>query len=393
MEQNRVKRIFEEKKELYINNTSPKTKPTVFILGGQPSSGKSKLNQIAETELGLPLDIIINGDNYRIHHPLYEELKKNPITFSSETQIFSNVFTEGLMAEAINNRLTVSVEGTMRRSEVVENTAHQFKEAGFKVELMCISAPPEFTAINLFSRYASEVQLTGNGRLADFESHNQACTGLLNTLDKAYLNKDIDRIRVYEIFGTSLIADYHREENGQWSIQEKPSEIVARSRDKQLQNTDLVFLMIDKGLTALSIIQEEEIKINLIKQIQNLITITSSIKPTKEITTSPQEDELLDEIDRLTYSVDKFKRYGLDRLWSDCKLYNSNQIFDKERRSTGQITISQAFKMALDNTPIKTSKVTLDAIQSEDTTRLRVNGITIDERLSQDNSRTIGRKR
>lgn len=73
MEQNRVKRIFEEKKELYINNTSPKTKPTVFILGGQPSSGKSKLNQIAETELGLPLDIIINGDNYRIHHQSKED--------------------------------------------------------------------------------------------------------------------------------------------------------------------------------------------------------------------------------------------------------------------------------------------------------------------------------
>ena len=50
------------------------------------------------------------------------------------------MFTEGLIAEAIRNRLSVSVEGTMRRSEVVANTAKQFKKAGYKVELICISA-------------------------------------------------------------------------------------------------------------------------------------------------------------------------------------------------------------------------------------------------------------
>lgn len=76
-----------------------------------------------------------------MHHPRYDELLSDPIAFSSETQNFSNVFTEGLIAEAIRNRLSVSVEGTMRRSDVVANTAKQFKKAGYKVELICISAP------------------------------------------------------------------------------------------------------------------------------------------------------------------------------------------------------------------------------------------------------------
>lgn len=129
-------------------------------------------------------------------------------------------------------------------------------------------APPEFTAINLFSRYAGEGSLTGSGRLANFNSHNQACIGLLKTLDDAYQNKDIDRIRLYAIFGTELIADYNREKSGQWNIQEKPSEIVAKSREIQLSNNDLALVMLDKGLTALSIIKEEDIRHKLISQIQ-----------------------------------------------------------------------------------------------------------------------------
>lgn len=130
----------------------------------------------------------------------------------------------------------------MRRGEVVANTAKQFNRLVLRWSL-CISAPPEFTAINLFSRYAGEVQLTGSGRLANFNSHNQACIGLLKTLDDAYQNKDIDRIRLYAIFGTELIADYNREKSGQWNIQEKPSEIVAKSREIQLSNNDLALVM------------------------------------------------------------------------------------------------------------------------------------------------------
>lgn len=391
MEKSEVEVLFTQLKWKYIKGKEASNEPIAYILGGQPSSGKSGLVKQAKNET--PNVLPINGDKYREHHPHHKELLSKPLSYSTETQIFSNVFTEGLIAEAIKHRLSVSVEGTMRRSEVVANTARNFKQAGFKVELMCISAPPEFTAINLFSRYASEVELTGSGRLADFDSHNQACTGLLKTLDDAYQNKDIDRIRLYAIFGTELIADYNRGKSGQWNIQEKPSELVLKSRDTQFKNRDLVLVMLDKGLTALSIIKEEDIRHKLISQIQNLIRVMSFGYQSKDLSLATYEDKLLDEIDRLTYSVGAFKKYGIDNLWRDCKLYNSSSLFEKERASTGEITISQALKMALDNTPIKTSKVTLDTIQIGDTTQLRVNGNTIDELLNQDNSRTVGRKR
>lgn len=277
MKRSDVEALLAQLKGFYISDKEPSGHPRAIILGGQPSAGKSALAKIAQNEL--PSILTINGDKYREHHPLHKELIKEPLKYSSETQIFSNVFTEGLIDEAIRNRLNVSVEGTMRRSEVVADTTRKFKRAGFEVELMCISAPPELTAVNLFSRYASEVQLMDSGRLADFESHNQACNGILKTLDDAYENTDIDRIRLYALFGMELIADYQRNEDGHWTIQEKPSELIERIRDKQLQNRELVLLLIDKGLTALSIIQDEKIREKLISQLHHLIRRTSTIQP------------------------------------------------------------------------------------------------------------------
>lgn len=304
MDRNSVLALFEQLKDQLLSVKPAHSIPTAYILGGQPSSGKSSLAKIAQTEE--PNLLLINGDEYRVHHPRYDELLSDPIAFSRETQIFSNVFTEGLIAEAIRNRLSVSVEGTMRRSEVVANTAKQFKKAGYKVELICISAPYEFTAINLFSRFAGEVQSIGNGRLADFESHHQACIGIPKTLDDAYEDKNIDRIRLYSIFGIDLIADYKRV-NGEWSINVKPSEIIETSRNAQLQNPRIVFPILDKGLAALGIIQEESIRRELLNQIQALMKTIPSLDQGNDMVSTIREDNLLDEIDRLTYNVELFK--------------------------------------------------------------------------------------
>ena len=390
MDRNSVLALFEQLKDQLVSVKSAHSIPTAYILGGQPSSGKSSLAKIAQTEE--PNLLLINGDEYRVHHPRYDELLSDPIAFSRETQIFSNVFTEGLIAEAIRNRLSVSVEGTMRRSEVVANTAKQFKKAGYKVELICISAPYEFTAINLFSRFAGEVQSLGNGRLADFESHHQACIGIPKTLDDAYEDTNIDRIRLYSIFGIDLIADYKRV-NGQWSIKEKPSEIIAASRNAQLQNPRIVFPILDKGLAALGIIQEESIRKELLKQIQVLMKTIPSLNRGNDMASTIREDNLLDEIDRLTYSVELFKKSGIDTLWRECKEYNSSPLYKRERASTGELTISQALRMGLDKTAIKTQDVTLDTAQSGNGLHLRVNGKTIDERQKEENAKSIGMKR
>lgn len=66
----------------------------------------------------------------------------------------------------------------------------------------------------------------------------------------------------------------------------------------------------------------------------------------KDLSLATYEDKLLDEIDRLTYSVGAFKKYGIYNLWRECNLYNSSSLFEKERVKTGEITISSSTEMA-----------------------------------------------
>lgn len=164
MERIEVERIFNEVKDELLKNTRSASKPIVYILGGQGSSGKSSLGKVAFNSSNL---LQVDGDLYRGLHPDASILIKEPLTYSEKTQIFSNVFTEGLIEEAIKRRISLSIEGTMRRSEVVQRTIDKFKNASFRVELVCIIAPEELTAINLHYRYAKEIEFKGEGRLAD----------------------------------------------------------------------------------------------------------------------------------------------------------------------------------------------------------------------------------
>lgn len=211
-------------------------------------------------------------------------------------------------------------------------------------------------------------------------------------MDDAYEDKNIDRIRLYSIFGIDLIADYKRV-NGEWSINVKPSDIIVASRKAQLQNPRIVFPILDKGLAALGIIQEESIRKELLKQIQVLMKTIPSLNRGNDMASTIREDNLLDEIDRLTYSVELFKKSGIDTLWRECKEYNSSPLYKRERASTGELTISQALRMGLDKTAIKTQDVTLDTAQSGNGLHLRVNGKTIDERQKEENAKSIGMKR
>lgn len=371
MERIEVERIFNEVKDDLLKNTRSTSKPIVYILGGQGSSGKSSLGKVAFNSSNL---LQVDGDLYRGLHPDASILIKEPLTYSEKTQIFSNVFTEGLIKEAIKRRVSLSIEGTMRRSEVVQRTIEIFKNASYRVELVCIIAPAEFTAINLHYRYAKEIEFKGEGRLADISSHNEASKGLLTTLDTAFNSKVADRIQLYEMFGRSLIADY-RNVGGVWNNVTPPSIISLQSRKAQLKDTTLAIQIVERGIEAMALIQDNLLRMSLQNRINNLlVTLQNSYNQGSHLERGLEYSYLLDEIDRLTYGVEYFKSKGLDTLWLECKHYNDCPRFENERKRSGSISISQAFRMALDNSSIKKAEVLLDVVKVNDGFHLRLNG-------------------
>ena len=271
MDLHKVKKIYQEEKEKLLRNLIPQEKPLAFILGGQPASGKSKLAKEFMGNFSNDNILFVNGDIYREFHPNRQELINNPLSYSKETQVFSNVFTENLIREAIENKYNIMVEGTMRNPQVPYNTAKMFKENGYEVEILAISAPSVFTELGLYNRYQEEINFQGWGRLAEIESHNSAVSGILASLDLLYNEKAVDKIHLYSYQAEKHIVSFSLQ-NNEWDIDDLPSNYIIDAREIQLQRKENIAKLIERGENTLSQISDNlKPKVNeILEKLKNL---------------------------------------------------------------------------------------------------------------------------
>lgn len=273
-----VKRIFELIKDEYLSGYKGNNHPVAFLLGGQGSVGKGQLSRvIVNQNSDLQKIFFINGDVYRNEHPDNKRLQHSPETYSSETQIFSSVFTEGFIKESIKRRLNVSVEGTMRNPNTPLTTASLFKKNGYKVEAYVIAAPAEFSSLNLYTRYANELIQGELGRLADKTSHDTAAEMMPMTVDTLYKNKAVDAINIYSCFAKDKVAEYHLVD-GVWNYPELPSEIILKSRDKQKTDLSTMQRLLDRSKIIESVISNPNILNEVLTARDNLDKIIKEEK-------------------------------------------------------------------------------------------------------------------
>lgn len=251
-----VWRIFTEKKEEYLREISSDKFPIGILLGGQGAVGKGQLNLWAERLYPENVFLAINGDNYRVWHPDFDKLRKNIWNYSKETQIFSNIFTEGLIEDATTNCYSLVVEGTMRSPEVPLQTAKKLRSNGYETAAFVIAACKEFSLLNAFVRYYKEVQSKGFGRMIDIESHNKAAEGLPQSVDRLFMEKSVDRICLFDCFAKSMIADYQLSD-GKWSSEALPSSIIIATRKKQMNDQEGIETLLNEASIALSNTQDK----------------------------------------------------------------------------------------------------------------------------------------
>ena len=271
MDLHKVEEIYLRERKDLLSDLTPQEKPLAFILGGQPASGKSKLAKEFIGKFSNDNILFVNGDIYREFHPNRQELINNPLSYSKETQIFSNVFTENLIPEAIENKYNIMVEGTMRNPQVPYNTAKMFKENGYEVEILAISAPSVFTELGLYNRYQEEINFQGWGRLAEIESHNSAVTRILSSLDLLYNEKAADKIHLYSYQAEKHIVSFSLQ-NNEWDIDDLPSNYIIDAREIQLQRKENIAKLIERGENTLNQISDNlKPKVNeILEKLKNL---------------------------------------------------------------------------------------------------------------------------
>lgn len=276
MQTNEVLKIFEKKKHDYLRKTIPDEHPVGILLGGQGAVGKGQLNLWAENLYHETHFLFINGDLYRNRHPRFKELRKDTWNYSKETQVFSNVFTEGLIAESIKNRYSFVVEGTMRSPSVPMQTAEKLRSNGYETAAFAIAACKEYSLLNAFVRYFKELQTKGFGRMIDIESHNNAVEGLPKSLDRLYAEQSVDRICLFDCFAKNKIAEY-RLIDGKWDNTTWPSTIIMASREQQKNDKPAIEALLDQSGKILNLLDDNRIK-ELMSQAYNELHKTISNK-------------------------------------------------------------------------------------------------------------------
>ncbi|MDR1227379.1 MAG: zeta toxin family protein [Prevotellaceae bacterium] len=247
LSESEVQSIYLRRNSFLLSKGKAQKNPTAIILGGQPACGKSGVTNALNSDSSF---LVINGDDYRQFHPDFTHLISNsPTEFPTLTQNFSNIFTENLVKDGAALRYNLIIEGTMRNPDVPAKTAALLHEQGYRVGAAVIAAHPKITELGTYRRYVEQVEMYGYGRLADISSHNQACVGLLKSIDTLYNNKSVDFISVYSYQGEKLIKSYELT-NGEWSIKTPPSHFINKERTAQIENTAFVKQHITLGIEA-----------------------------------------------------------------------------------------------------------------------------------------------
>lgn len=279
MQQSDVEKIFDEKKESFFHNVHPSKEPIAILLGGQSACGKSTLLSVVKADNPERDFLSINGDLYRTFHPEHNLLIQNAQRYSSETQIFSNVFTERLIDEAIKHNCNIIVEGTMRNPDVPMRTSRHLKGAAYKVEVYAIAAPAMITQLGIYNRFQEEINSKGVGRLSELDVHDAAINGLSESLDALYSQKAVDKISIHSYLAKEKIKDFSLKDDGSWNCKSLPSIFVNEARSKQMHDMKLLQSCIQRGEKLIKDVASPAVKKDMEKAIRKIkITLELSKK-------------------------------------------------------------------------------------------------------------------
>lgn len=175
----------------------PTDHPRAFLLTGQPGAGKTTLSAILGNQCFGDIHLI-NGDDFRRHHPHYKELHA---TYGADavpmTSAFSGAVTESLIEELSNRHFNLIIEGTGRTVEVPARTAELLNSKGYTVRMAVIAARPEFSLAGTMLRFYNMNESGTTPRATAIDAHDNVVKVLPDNLDKLVALPQISGITIW----------------------------------------------------------------------------------------------------------------------------------------------------------------------------------------------------
>ncbi|QRN41795.1 MAG: hypothetical protein GKC53_00005 [Neisseriaceae bacterium] len=161
------------------NEIKSQINPKVTVLGGLAGSGKSNYMYTLENTYA------IIGDEYRLEHPRFEEIKEQyGDDWVFKTNEFAGAMVKKISEQVAKDKKNVVIEGTFRTYEAPANTLKQFKEAGYETYAHIVLCHKDIAKASTVERYYKMKEAALPSRIVTNEKFEEMLNGLAKTADR-----------------------------------------------------------------------------------------------------------------------------------------------------------------------------------------------------------------
>lgn len=230
-------------KDLF-QNTHSAAHPRVVIMGGQPGSGKSKLLEASRDLFPDGNVVVINGDELRAYHPKSNEIfKMDDKRYAERTDADTRVWTKRAFDQAIESRLNIIFESTMREPGPISDTMKRLRDEGYQLTAKIVATNERMSKTGIYLRYETQKAAKGHGRFTSQDSHDAGYRGMPETVQFIEQNKLVDRLEVYNRDG-HLLWDNELKVN-EWQKEPNARHIIEAEREREPTEKELRGLRAD----------------------------------------------------------------------------------------------------------------------------------------------------
>lgn len=172
--------------------------PRFFLNAGQPGSGKTELNIDTQRRFGDNL-LECNADTLRDYHPdAARLLREHELEYPAITWPAASAWNQALRDEAIERRLHLLIETTLRDASEALQTLERMKGVGYTTNLQVLAVPPFWSWLGVHTRFESSKASKGWGRIVPDDLHDQRVDSLRANLPIVLSSPHLDFVSIYQ---------------------------------------------------------------------------------------------------------------------------------------------------------------------------------------------------
>lgn len=227
--------------ESITKNVALKKNHAVLFLGAQPGAGKSTFSNMDNNFTDY---IVINGDNYRINHPYYQEIvMQDKESMTELTQSFVNRVVEDLICELSKEGYNLIIEGTLRDPQVSIRTGTMLKEQGYTTELYVIGCDACISWESTISRAKLMEEVGQSPRIVPIEKYDKIVNNLVQNLETIEASCCMDKIIILSRDSKILWKENDEERIGAAAVLDKVLNVTkwnSKYQEYKAQYDDIV---------------------------------------------------------------------------------------------------------------------------------------------------------